>query len=150
MIARTARKRRAGFALLLVIGFNVMLLAVWSVAYRSVGAAIRVEMTRSLRRTRDDGTMTALGQGVALLQFCSPINADSSPITSPESYTCYVQLTLNTPTTTSPRWFAVVYTPVPLAADGTAQQGVWAVHAYPVDSGGSPTMPSPGTAFPPQ
>ena len=147
MTPRTARKRRAGFALLLVIGFNVMLLAVWSVAYRSVGSAIRVEMTRSLRRTRDDGTMTALGQGVALLQFSSPLNADGSPITSPETYTCYVQLDLVTPTTTTERWFAVVYTLQPPATDGSP---VWTVRAYAVDQGGTPTMPGPGTPFPPQ
>jgi len=137
MTPRVARRRRSGYALLLVIGFNVLLLAVWGVAYRSVGSAYRVEMARSLRRTRDDGTMTALGRGLALLQTGSPTNTDGSPVTSPETYTCYVQLD----TTPGPRWFAVVYTPLPQAPDGSAQQGVWSVRAHAVDQGGSPTMP---------
>jgi hypothetical protein len=159
---RTARRRRAGFALLLVIGFNVVLLAVWSVAYRSVGSAYRVEMARTLRRTRDDGAMTALGQGVALLEYSWPMNADGSTITSPEvyyvqlnvftpptTYTCYVAPSPATPPTSNYRWFAVVYTPVPFAADGTTPQtGVWSVRAYAVDHGGTPALPGPGQAFP--
>ena len=130
MTPRAARRRRAGYALLLVIGFNVLLLAVWSVAYRSVGAAFRVEMTRSLRRTRDDGTMTAMGLGVALLQTGTPTNPDKSALLPGETYVCYVQLE----TPTGLRWFAVAYT--------SALAGLWTVRAYAVDSAGIPTMPN--------
>jgi hypothetical protein len=137
MIARLSPRRRKGFALLLVVGFNVLLFAAWGVAYRSVGSAYRVELARSERRTRDDGTMTALGKALALLQTGSPTNTDGSPLTGSESYVCYVQLSMSS----GYRWFSVTYTPEPTAADGSTQQGFWSVRAFPVDQGGTPTMP---------
>jgi hypothetical protein len=127
------RRHRSGFALLLVVGFNVLLLAVWGVAYRSVGSTYRVEMARSQRKTRDDGTMTALGKGLALLQTVTPTNPDGSQLTGSQTSVYYVQ--------SGSRWFSVTYTPQPFAADGSAQTGFWSVRAIPVDQGGTPTIP---------
>jgi hypothetical protein len=114
--------------MLLVMGFEILLLAVWGVAYRQVGSAYRVELARTLRRTRDDGVMTALGQGVALLQTGTP---PSQP------YTCYVQLD----GISGPGWYVVTFAPASQTPSGQTLANLWSVQAQPANDAGTPLMP---------
>jgi len=96
--------------MVLVLVFIALMLSMYSVAYRHVAAALRIETARTLRTQRDEGSIHALARGVALLETGLP---PSDP---------YVGgVTLDTPT--GERSFAVTY---------TSEEGdTWSVHAAP-------------------
>ena len=123
-------RRRPGHALLLVVGYLMVLLTVWGVAFRSVASAYRVETVRSARQSRDEGTMTALGRALALLRTGTPKHEDGSDLVEGETYRCYIRLD----TRTGPRWFAATYT-------READPETWSARAEAVEWGGLPLMP---------
>jgi hypothetical protein len=58
--------------MVLVLVFVALMLCFYSVAYRHVAAALRVETARTLRQQRDAGSMQAVAQGVTLLETGVP------------------------------------------------------------------------------
>ena len=58
---RRLRSRR-GFALMLVLFFMVLMLSLASLAYRQVGAMIRVESVRLQQANRDQGSLQAVAR----------------------------------------------------------------------------------------
>ncbi len=67
-----ARVPRRGYAMVLVLVFIALMLSIYSVAYRHVAAALRIEHARTLQRQRDEGSVEALGRGLALLETGLP------------------------------------------------------------------------------
>jgi hypothetical protein len=103
--------------MMLVIISVVVLLLLYSVAYRHTAAALRVETARVQQRQRDEGTMYALARAIALLETGLP---PSDP------YVCGV--TINTPTGPSP--FIVTF-----SSEGGPN---WSVNARPPILGEDP------------
>lgn len=66
------RLPRRGYAMVLVMIFIALMLCMYSVAYRHVAAALRVETARILLTERDEGSVHALARGVALLETGLP------------------------------------------------------------------------------
>lgn len=91
-------------ALLLI----ALLLSIYSVAYRQIGAALRIETARTLQRQRDEGSVQALARGLALLETGLP---PQNP------YACAVTID----TSTGGRSFTVTFS----SATGNS----WSVHA---------------------
>ena len=58
---------RSGYAMMLVLVFIVLFLALLGVAYRQTAAALRIESVRSLQIQRDEGSIHALARALALL-----------------------------------------------------------------------------------
>lgn len=95
---------------MLVIVFLVLLLSLLGLTYRQIASALRVEAVRSKQIFRDQGSMQAAAQALALLE-------SGPPATDPYSYN--ITVTTNTGSQT--------YTVV-IASAGTGQ---WAVTASP-------------------
>lgn len=113
---------RRGYALLMVLFFVVLFLALLGVAWRRVGSALRIETVRAMQVQRDESAIHALARALKLLE-------SGVPATSP--YVCGV--TMNT--STGPRDLTVTFT-----QEGGVQ---WAVHVAPTATGESPApMPS--------
>jgi hypothetical protein len=66
------RKRRPGYALMLVLVFMTLLFALSSLAFRSVGTSLRSEAARSARQLRDEGSLSAAALAMALLETGLP------------------------------------------------------------------------------
>lgn len=113
---------------MIVVVFVVLLLLLYSVAYRYTTSALRIETARTLQKERDEGTLQALARGLALLETGLP---PSDP------YVCGV--TINTPT--GPRSFTVTF-----ASEGGDN---WSVHSAPTLLGEDPDpMPSSFAGLP--
>jgi len=104
------RPPRRGYAMVLVLVFIALLLTFYSVAYRHVAAALRVETVRTLERQRDEGSVHAVARGLTLLETGLP---PSNP------YVCGA--TIGTPP--DERSYTVTFT--------SEVEGVWSVHATP-------------------
>lgn len=119
------RRRSAlhgGYAVMLVLVFNVLFLAMLGVAYRGVASAFRAESARVLQVRRDEGATAALARGLALLETGLP---PSSP------YDCRVTLD----TAAGPRSFTVTFSQV--------DETTWTVHAAPtLPEEDPPSMPA--------
>ncbi len=63
---------RAGFAMMLVLVFIVLFLAMLGVTLRATGSALRIESARLRQLQRDEGSIHALAKGVALLETGLP------------------------------------------------------------------------------
>lgn len=96
--------------MLLMLVFIGLMLCFYGVAYRQVGAALRVETARTSQRQRDEGSIQALARGLALLETGLPPSAP---------YVCAVTLD----TSTGARSFTVTF--------ATEGPGAWSVHAAP-------------------
>lgn len=113
---------RRGFAMMLVLVFIVLFLAMLGVACRQTASALRIESVRTLQIERDQGSMHAVAKGLALLET-------GLPPTDP--YSCAVEI--DTPT--GLRSFTVTFT-----SEGA---GNWEVHSKPTEEGEfPPTMPT--------
>ncbi len=66
------RSSRDGYARVLVLIFIALMLCMYSVAYRHVAAALRIETARTLLKQRDEGSVHALAGGVTLLETGMP------------------------------------------------------------------------------
>jgi hypothetical protein len=71
---KTRRPARHGYALMLVMIFVVIFLAMLGVTWRQVASVLRIETVRQSQVRRDQGCLTAAVQGIHLLE--------SAPITS--------------------------------------------------------------------
>ena len=107
----------------LVLMFVVLFLALLGVVYREVAAALRIESLHSIEVRRDEGSVQALAQGVALLE-------SGLPPTNP--YACGV--TIDTPD--GPMTFTVTFS----SEDGTT----WQVQSSPA-AGGQTSLPMPAS-----
>lgn len=63
---------RLGYAMLLVVAFILVFLALLGVAFRQLGSAVRIETVRVLQVQRDQGSMHALARGLTLLETGMP------------------------------------------------------------------------------
>lgn len=115
--ARPARRR--GYAVMLASVFIVIMLSLWSVAYRQSAAALRVEVNRSLRLRRDEGPTQAVARALALLE------TGWTPEDSPSSYGIGVV------TQGGERSYTITFTDL--------GGGLWSVSAAPTPVGLSPT-----------
>lgn len=116
--------RRDGYALVLVVLFSALLLALLAVAYRQTAALYRTATGQAQRVIRDTGTTQALARGIRLLETGSP---PSDP------YRCAT--IVNTPT--GPRSYTVTF-----ASEGS---NAFALQAAPTSAGDNP--PSMPTVF---
>ena len=108
--------------MVMVLVFIALLLTFYSVAYRHVAAALRVETARTLRRDRDEGSIHAVARGVTLLETGLP---PSNP------YVC--EATIGAPP--DERFFTVTF--------ASEVEGIWSVHAAPTEWPDAPEpMPS--------
>ena len=105
------RTRRSGYAMLLVLVFSVLLLSLYSLAYRSMAGALRIETARALENQRDEGSIRAAARAVALLET-------GAPPTDP--YTCGVAID----TSAGTRSFTVTF-----ATEGSP--AMWSVRCEP-------------------
>ena len=122
----SARPTRHGYAMMLVLVFIVLFLALSAIAYRRTGAALRIESARSLQIQRDEGSIHAVARAVALLETGLP---PSDP------YVCGV--TIDTPT--GPRSYTVT-----LTSEGGDN---WSVHSAPTQPTENP-QPMPDSFAP--
>jgi len=108
---------KRGYAMVMALVFIALLLSIYSVAYRQVAAALRIETARTLQRQRDEGSLQALARGLTLLETGLP----------PEDpYVCAVTIG----TSTGERSFTVTFT--------SEAEGRWCVHAAPTQPPDSP------------
>jgi hypothetical protein len=119
---RSCPSPRRGYALMLVLVFVVLFLAVLGVAYRQTASVLRVETVRARQAQRDQGGVVAVARGLALLETGLP---PSDP------YVCAVTVS----TSAGPSTYTVTF-----ASEGP---GAWSVRATPAGPGDpSPPMPS--------
>ncbi len=97
--------------------FIALMLSIYSVAYRHVAEALRIETVRTLTQQRDEGSLPALARAIALLETGLP---PQSP------YVCAAIID----TSTGQRSFTVTFTP-----EG---ENRWSVHAAPTRPPDSP------------
>ena len=69
---RLPMSARNGYAMLLVLVSMLLLHSIIAVAFRHTSAAVRTETARTLRAERDEGSLVALGRGLALLETGDP------------------------------------------------------------------------------
>lgn len=66
------RKRRAGYALIMVLVFMVLFVSIVGVAFRRLGSAVRLESAHTNQVRRDGGSVVALSRAMALLETGLP------------------------------------------------------------------------------
>jgi hypothetical protein len=88
---------RRGYALVMVILFNLLFLMVLGVAYRQMACAIRIATVRSQRDQCDAGVVCALARGMHMLETGRP------PIGAATTYQCF--------TTIGSDFFVLTFTP---------------------------------------
>lgn len=118
---------RGGFAMMLVLVFIVLFMAMLGVACRQTASALRIESVRTTQIERDEGSMHAVAKGLALLETGLP---PSDP------YSCAVEIN----TSLGSRSFTVTY-----ASEGP---GNWSVTSK-VTVEGEYADPMPTTFVPP-
>lgn len=123
---RRARSPRRAYALLLVLVFVVLFLALLGVAYRNVVSALRLETVHVQQAQRDEGSIHALARAVTLLETGLP---PSSP---------YVRGAIIS-TSNGPRSYTVTFT----LTGGTN----WRIDVAPTEAGEGPA-PLPPTFAP--
>jgi hypothetical protein len=134
-MTRPARlRRRTGYCLTVVLIFLLLMVALWSTVSRSTAGLLRLETSRVLQETRDQGAMNALAQAVQLLEYSTP----SDP-TNPDrtQFTYGVTVTVSTSGECTTSSFTVQFTPAPQL--GT---GCWQVQVTPGSD--SVALPTPG------
>jgi hypothetical protein len=125
---KAAVSERRGYAMVLVLLFLVLFLALLGVAYREMAAAVRTVSVQSLEADRDEGSLHALARAMALLETGLP---PANP------YVCGATID----TSAGPRSFRVTFTS---PADTT-----WSVRSAPA-SPDETLLPMPSTfAVPP-
>lgn len=120
------RRERAGYAMLLVLLFLVLMFSLMALAYGQLGAALRLETARAQQTQRDEGSLQAAAKGLALLET-------GLPPTDP--YVCGVAIT----TSTGSSSFTVTFT-----SEGGNN---WSVHSAPTAASDSP-QPMPASFVP--
>jgi hypothetical protein len=72
MIPPRRSRTRRGYTLTIVLIAIMMLFLLWSYATRTTSSLLRVETSRTLQETRDQGAMNALAQAIQLLEYSTP------------------------------------------------------------------------------
>lgn len=121
------RTPRRGFAMMLVLVFIILFMAMLGVACRQTASALRIESVSLVQKQRDEGSLHAVAKGLALLET-------GIPPTDP--YVCAVDIT----TSTGTRSYTVTFT-----AEATNN---WSINAKPTDAGDTP-LPMPTVFTPP-
>ncbi len=83
------RSSRRGYAMMLVLVFIALVLSFFSLSYRHLATALRVETTRTLTKQRDEGSIHALAAGLARLET-------GLPPSNPNPYTCRISIETST------------------------------------------------------
>ena len=119
---RNARPARRGYAMVLVLMFIVLFLALLGVVYRDLSGSLRIESLHALEQRRDEGTIAALARALALLESGLP---PANP------YACSVTID----TSAGPQAFTVAFA----SEDGVT----WQVQSSPTVAGQTaPPMPA--------
>jgi hypothetical protein len=63
---------RRGYSLTVVVIFMILLFALWGTVARTTASVFRIETTRIMQQTCDQGPMNALAQAIQLLQYSKP------------------------------------------------------------------------------
>lgn len=124
------RASRRGYAMVLVLVFIGLVLSCFSLSYRHLGAALRVESADTLLERRNEGSTVALGAGVALLET-------GVPPTDP--YACGVSIE----TSSGVLSYVVSY------AKQSDEPLIWSVESRPMEPYESPEA-MPATFAPPE
>jgi hypothetical protein len=131
--------RGPGYSLTIVLIFLILLFALWSMVYRTTANLLRIETSRVLQQTRDQGAMNALAQALQLLQYSRPADS-SNPGRTQFTYGVALTVTDTSGACTTSN-FTIVYTARPdLGADR------WQVQV----STGSSSVPLPAPGATPQ
>jgi hypothetical protein len=69
---KAQRPPRRGYSLMLAMVFNVLMLALLSLAYRQLGSTLRIATAWSQQVQRDEGRLRAAAQALALLETGAP------------------------------------------------------------------------------
>jgi hypothetical protein len=72
MIPLRRSPTRRGYTLTIVLIAIMMLFLLWSYATRTTSSLLRIETSRTLQETRDQGAMNALAQAIQLLEYSVP------------------------------------------------------------------------------
>jgi hypothetical protein len=72
MIRRIHLNPRRGYSLTVVVIFMILLFALWGTVARTTASVFRIETTRIMQQTCDQGPMNALAQALQLLQYSKP------------------------------------------------------------------------------
>ncbi|MBU4273150.1 MAG: hypothetical protein KKE86_11140 [Planctomycetes bacterium] len=107
------RPPRRGYALLTVLVFVVLFLAMLGVAWRQIGAVLRIEAARAKQMSRDEGSLRAVAKGLRLLETGLPSEDEVSYSTTIDE---------------GSQWYKVTFTRDP------ADETVWTVSAIPESS----------------
>ena len=123
---------RRGYSLTVVLVFLILLFALWGAVYRTTSSLVRIETTRVMQQTRDQGQMNALAQAIQLLQYSRP-----NPTRPQFTY----GVTLSVPNTygscgMSTLDYTVVYTFAPIAGN-PGDPNRWQVQVSPGTYSGS-------------
>ena len=95
MAGRTSKHR--GYALVMVLMFNVLFLMLLGVAWRQMVGVIRVATARAEQVQREDGVIRAMARALRMLETGRP------PIGSASAYQCY--------TTIGSSYYVLTFTP---------------------------------------
>jgi hypothetical protein len=72
MSMRATPTTRRGYSLMLAMVFNILMLALLSLAYRQLGSTLRIETARVQQIQRDEGRLRAAARALALLETGVP------------------------------------------------------------------------------
>ena len=115
MIRPSLVRRRRGYSLTVVLIFMILLCALWSTVYRTTSTLLRVETSRLLQQTRDQGVMNSLARAIQLLQYSKPSDTRNPGRTQ---FTYDVQVSvpdLQNPGSCTTADYTVIYTAAPTA-----------------------------------
>jgi hypothetical protein len=112
--------------MLLVLVFIALVLSFFSVSQRYIASALRTDTAQLLRRERDEGTLRALGRGLALLETGFPTE---------NPYSCGTTIV----TSAGPRTYTVTFSQEGADPEGRPRWSVRAAPTGPYDS--PPPMP---------
>ena len=126
MIRTIHSNPRRGYSLTVVVIFMILLFALWGTVARTTASVFRIETTRIMQQTCDQGPMNALAQALQLLQYSKP------PTNGGRTQFTY-GLTVNVPNsdgTCGTLDYTIVYTYSPVAGNpGDPNQ--WQVQVSP-------------------
>jgi hypothetical protein len=126
MIIRLHVNPRRGYSLTVVVIFMMLLFALWGTVARTTASVFRIETTRIMQQTCDQGPMNALAQAIQLLQYGKPPTN-----TGRTQFTYGVTVTVpNSDGSCGTLDYTIVYTYSPIAGNpGDPNQ--WQVQVFP-------------------
>jgi hypothetical protein len=95
---------RRGYALMLVIVFLVLFLAMLGIAWRQVASVLRVETVRAVQTRRDQGCLLAAIQVMHLLEENPALTSPQESIVVPGFEDSLFTVTFEKDTSTPPIW----------------------------------------------